>query len=132
LTDIHPNATPAAKAAYCAGQQNPQFFWALHDWLFVNQSRWNSASDAAAQFRQQALALGVDAARFDACLKDAKTDAAIQRDLRAGADQGVRGTPAFFLLKMNAQGQAETTRPLSGALPYEQFAQALDALLGGQ
>ncbi len=104
----------------------------MHDWLFANQSAWSSAANAAEQFRKQALVIGADAARFDACLKDAKTDAVIQRDLQAGAGQGVRGTPAFFLAKLNAQGQVETTRPLSGALPYEQFAQALDALLGGQ
>ena len=61
--DFHANAVPAAKAAYCAGQQDPKHFWALHDWLFANQNGWANAGDAAAQFRTQALALGVDGAR---------------------------------------------------------------------
>ncbi len=34
--DIHPNAPGAAKAALCAGDQDPKLFWAMHDWLFEN------------------------------------------------------------------------------------------------
>ena len=95
--DFHPNAVPAAKAAYCAGQQDPKLFWAMHDWLFETQDAWAGAQDAADQFRKQAVAIGADGAKYDACLTDAKTDAAIQRDLKDGAAQGVRGTPAFFI-----------------------------------
>lgn len=111
LTSIHPNAMPAAQAAYCAGQQAPAYFWAMHDWLFANQSLWSNANDAAAQFRQQALALGVDGARYDACLKDPKTDARIQRDLAEGQGLGVEGTPAFFI----------NDWPLVGAYPFAEF-----------
>lgn len=125
----HPNALPAARAAYCAGQQAPKWFWAMHDWLFANQNGWANARNAADQFRQQALALGVDAARYDACLKDALTDARIQRDLQEGNALGVRGTPAFFLNKVDAQGKTVVTRGISGALPFEQFDQTLKALL---
>ena len=46
---------PAAKASYCAGQQDPKLFWAMHDWLFANQATWSEAADAADQFRKQAL-----------------------------------------------------------------------------
>ena len=106
--DFHPNAVPAAKAAYCAGQQDPKLFWAMHDWLFETQDTWAGAKDAADQFRKQAVAIGVDGAKYDACLTDAKTDAAIQRDQKDGAAQGVRGTPAFFIVKAAAEGQAAT------------------------
>lgn len=44
----------------------------------------------------------------------------------------MRGTPAFFLVKTDAAGKAAQTRNLSGALPYDQFAQAIQALLGAQ
>lgn len=130
--DFHPNAVPAAKAAYCAGQQDPKLFWALHDWLFTNQNGWANAQDAASQFRQQALALGADGGQYDACLTDARTQAAIERDLKEGSTRGVRGTPAFFLSKAGAQGQAADVKTLSGALPYDQFAQTLEALLAAQ
>ncbi len=127
--NIHSNALPAARAAYCAGQQAPQWFWAMHDWLFANQNAWANAGKATEPFRRQALALGVDAARYDACLKDALTEARIRRDLQEGNALGVRGTPAFFLYKVDAQGQTIATRGISGALPFEQFDQALKALL---
>ena len=125
----HPNATPAAKAAYCVGQQSPALFWEMHDWLFINQSRWASAKDAAAQFRQQALTLGADAGKYAACVVDAETAAAIQRDMQEGTTQGVRGTPAFFLIKMDAQGKPAVTKGVSGALPYDQFDKTIQSLL---
>jgi protein-disulfide isomerase len=129
--DIHPNAPAAHKAAYCAGQQDPKLFWDMHDWLFPNQQAWQSSSAdvAARQFRDQALAIGAEADAFDACLTDAQTEAAMAKDLQTGAELGVRGTPAFFLEKLGADGKVAESRPLSGALPYDQFAQALDALL---
>ncbi len=128
---IHPNAPPAAKAAYCAGQQSPAQFWAMHDWLFANQSRWSSASakDAAAQFRQQAVTLGLDAGKYDGCLVDAKTEATIQRDMQEATALGVRGTPAFFLMKMDGQGKATVTKGVSGALPFDQFDKTIQSLL---
>jgi protein-disulfide isomerase len=126
---IHPNAVPAAKAAYCAGQQNPQQFWDMHDWLFANQNTWANAKDAADQFRKQALAFGVDGAKYDACLKDAKTEAAIQRDLQEGNQLGVRGTPAFLLQKLDAQGKPTVTKNVSGALPFDQFDKTLQSLM---
>jgi protein-disulfide isomerase len=127
--NIHPNAMPAAKAAYCAGQQDPKQFWAMHDWLFANQERWANAKDAADQFRAQAVAFGVDAAKYDACLKDARTEAAIQRDLQEGTKLGVRGTPAFFVQKLDAQGKPESTKNISGALPFDQFDKTLQSLM---
>jgi protein-disulfide isomerase len=127
--DFHPNAIPAAKAAYCAGQQDPKYFWTLHDWLFANQNTWASAQDAADQFRKQAVAIGADGAKYDACLTDAKTDAAIQRDQKDGSALGVRGTPAFFIVKNTAEGQKATPNLISGALPFDQFAQAIDQAL---
>lgn len=103
----------------------------MHDWLFPNQQGWQSSSAdvAARQFRDQALAIGVEAGAYDACLTDAQTEAAMQRDLQAGAERGVRGTPAFFIEKLGADGQVAETRPLSGALPFDQFSQAIEGLL---
>jgi protein-disulfide isomerase len=127
--DFHPNAVPAAKAAYCAGQQEPRLFWTMHDWLFQTQNTWAGAQDASAQFRKQAVAIGADGAKYDACLTDAKTNAAMQRDQKDGTAQGVRGTPAFFIVKNTTDGQAATPKFISGALPFDQFAEAIDQAL---
>lgn len=72
--------------------------------------------------------IGADAGGYDACLKDAKTEAAIQKDQREGSVRGVTGTPSFFLSRTNDQAGASPA-PLVGAQPYAQFAQAIDALL---
>ena len=127
--DFHANAVPAAKAAWCAGQQDPKYFWTMHDWLFQNQQAWQSANDAAAQFRGQVVSLGADGGAYDTCIADPKSQAAVDRDLQEGQKLGVRGTPAFFLYPVDASGKLGEAKPLSGALPYQQFAQALDELL---
>lgn len=105
----------------------------MHDWLFANQTAWSSARDAAVQFRGQALELGADAALYDRCLSDAKTQAAIQRDLDAASRLGIRSTPTFILQEVDAQGrpQGEGERVV-GALPYQDFAKKIENLLAAQ
>jgi protein-disulfide isomerase len=127
--DFHANAPGAAKAAICAGEQDPKLFWEMHDWLFANQATWGSAQDAADQFRKQALAIGADSGKYDACISDVKTQAIIDKDLKDGAALGVSGTPAFFLYKMKDGQPAGDPTPLSGALPYDRFSQVIDGLL---
>ncbi len=126
---IHPNAPAAAKAALCAGDQDPKLFWEMHDWLFENQDAWASSNDPAGQFRTQAVALGADGAKYDVCFADPKTQAQVDKDMQDGSALGVRGTPAFFLYKMQDGKEVGSPTPLSGALPFQQFSQALDALL---
>ena len=127
--DFHANAAAAAKAAICAGEQDPKLFWEMHDWLFANQDAWSSAQDAADQFRKQVLAIGADGSKYDACLNDAKTQAIVDKDLQDGSAAGVRGTPAFFLTRVKGGQPAGDPKPLSGALPFDQFSQVIDDLL---
>lgn len=127
--DFHGNAASAAKAAICAGEQDPKLFWEMHDWLFASQTAWSSAQDAADQFRKQALAIGADGSKYDACLTDAKAQALVDKDLKDGSAMGVRGTPAFFLYKTESGQPVGDPKPLSGALPYDQFSQVIDDLL---
>jgi protein-disulfide isomerase len=119
--DFHPNAMPAALAAYCAGQQDPEWFWEMHDWIFENQEGWSGAQDAAKQFRDQALAVGADGTKYDACLSAPETAAAMQRDLQAGAGMGVSGTPAFFINDWF----------LAGAYPIEEFEAKIESAMQG-
>jgi protein-disulfide isomerase len=112
---FHPNAGPAAAAAYCAGQQDPALFWKMHDWLFANQDAWSSGGDAAAQFREQALALKVDSAKYDACLTASGTAAALDKDLAEGTKLEIAGTPGFYINDWF----------LGGAYPFEAFQDAI-------
>ena len=112
---FHPNAVPAAAAAYCAGQQDPALFWGMHDWLFANQSVWSSDDDAPGMFRDQALALKADGAAFDACLIAPETAAALDKDLAEGMKLEIAGTPAFYINDWF----------LGGAYPFEEFQDAI-------
>ena len=55
-------AFQAAEAVSCAGQQGK--LWEMHDRLFANQN-----SLTTLQLKSHAAALGVDGAKFDACLQ---------------------------------------------------------------
>lgn len=79
------------------------------------------------------MALGADAARYDACLTDAATQAAIQRDMDEAARLGIRSTPTFVLQKVDPQGQIQGKEDrVVGALPYQDFAKKIEALLAAQ
>ena len=41
----HTHAIAASKASYCAGQQDPKYFWGMVDWLFANQNTWAPTAD---------------------------------------------------------------------------------------
>ncbi len=112
---FHPNAVPAAAAAYCAGQQDPALFWGMHDWLFANQSVWSSDDDAPGMFRDQALALKADGAAFDACLIAPETAAALDKDQTEGMKLEIAGTPAFYINDWF----------LGGAYPFAEFQDAI-------
>lgn len=120
--DFHQNAMPASIAAYCAGQQDPKLFWQMNNWLFANQGAWSEAADAAAQFRAQAVAIGVKEAGYDTCVADPASQARIQQDLQEGAAKGVSGTPAFFINDWF----------ISGAVPFEQFQSTIEKAAAGQ
>lgn len=118
---IHANAFPAAEAAMCAGAQGK--FWPMHDRLFATQREWSSQTDAVQRFERMAEALQLDMAAYRDCAANDRTAPLIVNDAMQAAEAGVRGTPAFILV--SAAGQ----RSMSGAVPFEQFAAEMDALL---
>jgi protein-disulfide isomerase len=105
----HPNARPAAEASACAAEQGK--FWPYHDVLFANPSKLG-----VADLKQHAADLGLDAAKFNACVDGHKYKAQIDTDMKDGEEVGVNGTPAFFI----------NGRFLSGAQPFEAFKRIID------
>ncbi len=108
LSQIHPEALPAAKAARAA--QNQGKFWEYHDRLFARQQELGESLYLAL-----AQELGLDLEQFDRDRQSAATAAAIDRDVELGRALGIEGTP-FFL--MNGQ-------PLAGAVSLAELEQAL-------
>ena len=105
----HPNARPAAEAAECAAEQGK--FWPYHDRLFATQSKLSTTD-----LKQDAVELGLDASKFNACVDSHKYAAKVEADLRAGQEAGVDGTPAFFI----------NGRIISGAQPFDVFKRIVD------
>lgn len=90
LTQIHPQAMEAARAAWAAQQQGK--FWQFHDILYANQKLIGEEL-----FLKAAKELGLNISRFN---KDRSSNAAsmsIQRDTELAELLGISGTP-FFLL----------------------------------
>jgi protein-disulfide isomerase len=117
---FHPHAEGAAVAARCAGQQN--HYWDMHDRLFSNQFRLGEQF-----YRDQAAALGLDAAAFSKCLDDPAHDAKIRASIALGEKLGVAGTPAFFIGNL-AGGTVKNLRLVSGAKSYKYFADTIAAV----
>lgn len=121
---IHREAFAAAEAAMCAGAQGK--FWQMHDRLFATQREWSNQADAGQRFERLAQALQLDMAAYRDCAANDRTSSIIISDAMQAAEAGIQGTPAFILTSRNGQ------RSLSGAVPFEQFAQEMDALLAAQ
>jgi protein-disulfide isomerase len=88
LTQIHPEALPAARAAWAANKQGK--FWEYHDALFANQAKLSEAF-----YTETATSLKLDLKKFDADRKLA--DNFIVEDFKLGRKVGVDGTPTFIM-----------------------------------
>ncbi|MCB0116797.1 MAG: thioredoxin domain-containing protein, partial [Caldilineaceae bacterium] len=103
----------------CAGNQGK--FWEMHDLLFERMSEWgNSNVDAVLPTLAEELELDMET--FSACMEEQATYQKILADLNSGSGF-VQGTPTFVVL-WGDQG-----RLIPGALPADQFSQALTQLL---
>lgn len=100
----------AALAARCAGEQGR--FWEYHDLLFENQGVFNQ-NGAFAGFAEQ---LELDMDEFNTCVEEQRYLSGVVADYQFAQQLGIRGTPAFFI----------NGRPISGAQPFENFAEVID------
>ncbi|MEL6400901.1 MAG: thioredoxin domain-containing protein [Cyanobacteria bacterium J06626_4] len=90
LTNIHPEALPAALASWAAGQQGQ--FWAYHDALFENQP--NLGEGLYLRIARD-LDLDLDQFNTDRASEDAKK--AVARDLALAQELQLSSTPTFIM-----------------------------------
>ena len=90
LVQIHPQALPAARAAWAAGQQGQ--FWAYHDALFANQARLGEPL-----YAQIATDLKLNLSRFDKDRTGPASLQAIQTDVDQAERLGLSGTPTLVM-----------------------------------
>jgi protein-disulfide isomerase len=90
LTQIHPHALAASRAAEAAALQDR--FWDMHELLFHRQKALEDDD-----LRGYAGELGLDVERFDADRAAPGVLARIRRDTESGIELDVRGTPTLFV-----------------------------------
>lgn len=111
LTDLHPQAMPAARAAFCAGEQ--KVFWPYHDALFASDNL------SPARLDEIAAQAGLSMPQFRACLDSEEARAAVLRDVQEARRLGFNGTPSFLV----------NGKPVSGAISFDDFRRLIDQAL---
>jgi protein-disulfide isomerase len=96
ITQLHPNAFAAARAAQAAAVQGK--FWEMHDQLYTNQSSWASSTAPLAFFKTYAKAIGLDMTKFEKDYSSTATNDAINADIAEFNKTGEQvATPTFFI-----------------------------------
>jgi protein-disulfide isomerase len=109
LTQIHPQAFKAGEAAHCAADQGK--YWEYHDRLFANQQTLQ-----VDDLKAHAATLGLDPAKFDACLDSSRYGDRVRSGVAQGNRLGVNSTPTIYI----------NGRLVAGAQPYEVIAAVID------
>ncbi len=105
---FHENACLAAVAAECAAEQGK--FWEYHNQLFDNQAQLGRTF-----LLKYAEDLGLEIARFGACLSSPEARKRVEQDAQLGARLGIRSTPTVLI----------NGRRIEGTLDAKQLAQAI-------
>jgi predicted DsbA family dithiol-disulfide isomerase len=85
----HRNSLPAARAAYCASEQDR--FWQFHDAL------WESRNLSARGLEQIANELGLGVPKFKTCVESEQSRAAIVKDIETARQFVIDSTPSFII-----------------------------------
>jgi protein-disulfide isomerase len=123
IAQLHPDAFKSHEAADCAGDQGK--YWQMHDILFTN----TPAKDAA-QLVSEAQMIGLDAAKFAACLKAGEHAPAINDSIARMQQLGVGGTPLTLIGVTPVPGAPmKIVSSVYGAKPYAELKAAIDTVL---
>jgi protein-disulfide isomerase len=109
LPAVHPEATLAATAAACAGEQG--VFWQFHDLLFA---RHQTSLTAAVGEATKTLGLRQD--QYERCLQDSGP-ATVSRDIESAKALGIKATPTLIVGRLRSDGSLSPVGILEGAAP---------------
>ena len=104
----HRNSLPAARAAYCAAEQDR--FWQFHDALFASRNL------SPALFEQVANDLGLGVPKFRACLESEQSRTAIVKDIETARLFRIESTPSFIV----------NGKLIKGALSFADFQKIIE------
>jgi protein-disulfide isomerase len=112
----------AAQASYCAEEQG--MYWEFHDMLYtLQEDKINNGWANSERLKAIALSLGLDNDLFESCFDSGKYSKRVQYNSQQARDNGVRGTPGFFIVGPDEQ------QKLGGAQPFSVFKQVMDSMI---
>ena len=113
----------AAQATYCADDQN--MYWEYHNSLYTSQeSKIDNGWASSERLKAFAFNLNLDMDLFNECLDSEKYSKRIQYNSQQARDNGVRGTPGFFIV-----GPDYNQQQIGGAQPFSVFKKILDSMI---
>ena len=104
----HRNSLPAARAAYCAAEQ--ERFWQFHDALFT------AGNLSPPVFEQIASDLGLGLPKFQECVASERSRAAVVKDIEAARRLRIESTPSFVV----------NGKVIQGALSFAEFQKIIE------
>lgn len=104
----HRNSLPAARAAYCAAEQDR--FWQLHDAVFA------AGNLSPPVFEQIASDLGLGLPKFQECVASERSRAAVIKDIEAARLLRIESTPSFVV----------NGKVIKGALSFAEFQRIIE------
>jgi protein-disulfide isomerase len=122
LDQLHPvKARKEAAASECAADLGGNdAFWKFAD-RFYELTPSNNRTDVDAVLPRIAREIGLDEAKFTACLASGRHDRRVEEDVQNGAATGGRGTPWSLVVSKSGK-----IYPLSGAQPYSNVKQLVE------
>lgn len=118
LDSIHPLARRIGTGAECARQLGK--FWEFHDAAFERQREL-----ATLDVGDLAASVGLQKPAVLACVEKSGSINAVKLDSEEAAKLGVRGTPTFFIGRVQAKGRVHVTQRLVGARAVDEFRRAV-------
>ncbi len=115
---LTPESIQAAKASLCALDQGAAAFWRYHDVLYGSRDG-GMVAYSNSRLKEYARQLGLDVDAFSKCFESDAEAARVQADLDAGLQQGVEGTPTWFLngqIHVGAMSESDLRRLLDDAI----------------
>jgi len=83
------------------------------------------------EFSNYAKAVGLDEARFQACMEGGAAAARVRADLAEAERLNLTATPAFLIGEATPAGAVRITRRVDGAHPLPIFQAAIEGVLAG-
>jgi len=121
LAFLGKDSIPASMATYCAEDQG--MYWEYHDLLYNSQESVDGGWANSERLKAFAFSLDLDFELFESCLDSEKYSKRVQYNIQQAKENGVRGTPGFFIVGPDGQ------QKIGGAQPFSVFKQILDSMI---